>query len=121
MAPSSDPRPFPRVDPLGTSAAGEREIPLSGGRITEGVVRVGDTVRRPVGAHSAFVHRLLRHFEAVTATRRPGCSGCSAPMPSALSISSAGRITTPGTWLHQEIVWLGKHADDIDRGLRDAP
>ncbi|WP_079132820.1 phosphotransferase [Streptomyces nanshensis] len=43
--------------------AAELEIPLTGGRITEGVVRVGDTVRRPVGPHSPFVHRLLRHLE----------------------------------------------------------
>jgi hypothetical protein len=42
----------------------EIEIPLQGGRTTAGVVRVGDTVRRPVGANSAFVHRLLRHLEA---------------------------------------------------------
>ncbi|GAA0900902.1 hypothetical protein GCM10009574_087950 [Streptomyces asiaticus] len=41
------------------------EIPLTGGRITEGVVRVGDTVRRPVGPHSPFVHRLLKHLENV--------------------------------------------------------
>ena len=40
------------------------EVPLSGGDITEGVVRVGDTVRRPVGPHSALVHRVLRHLEA---------------------------------------------------------
>ncbi|MFF1916255.1 hypothetical protein ACFVYE_32640 [Streptomyces sp. NPDC058239] len=40
----------------------ELEIPLTGGRITKGVVRVGDTVRRPVGPHSPFVHRLLRHL-----------------------------------------------------------
>ncbi|MET0133394.1 MAG: phosphotransferase [Kibdelosporangium sp.] len=43
----------------------EPEIPLPGGRITPGVVRVGDTVRRPVGPHSPFVHRLLRHMEDV--------------------------------------------------------
>jgi adenosylcobyric acid synthase len=41
------------------------EIPLAGGRLTEGVVRVGDTVRRPVGAHTPLVHALLRHLEAV--------------------------------------------------------
>ena len=35
------------------------EDPLNGGRTTAGVVRVGDTVRRPQGAHSPFVHRLL--------------------------------------------------------------
>ncbi|WP_394620570.1 phosphotransferase [Lentzea sp. JNUCC 0626] len=39
------------------------EIPLTGGRMTKGVVRVGDTVRRPVGPHSPFVHRLLRHLD----------------------------------------------------------
>jgi aminoglycoside phosphotransferase (APT) family kinase protein len=47
-----------------------REIPLSGGRTTPGVVRVGDTVRRPPSASSDFVRRLLQHlrdrgFEAV--------------------------------------------------------
>jgi hypothetical protein len=41
----------------------EIEIPLQGGRTTTGVVRIGDTVRRPVGANSTFVHRLLRHLE----------------------------------------------------------
>ena len=43
----------------------ELEVPLSGGRLTAGVVRVGHTVRRPTGPHSPFVHRLLRHLEAV--------------------------------------------------------
>ncbi|MEU9870369.1 phosphotransferase [Actinomadura sp. NPDC048021] len=230
---------------------------MSGGRITEGVVRVGDTVRRPMGAHSAFVHRLLRHFEAVGCDAAPRLLGIdgkgrevlsfqrgetrtefrsrewtsaqiaavarllrrlhdasagaaiaggqetvchndfsplnvtfvdglpvaafdfdqAAPGPRTRDLAyaawlwlfgadvarpldrqtfllrtfldvyglgeegrrgfgalivarvedelamhrRAGRITTPGTWLHQEIVWLGKHADDIDRGLRDAP
>lgn len=35
------------------------EIPLTGGRITDGVVRVGDTVRRPRSDASDFVGRLL--------------------------------------------------------------
>jgi Ser/Thr protein kinase RdoA (MazF antagonist) len=41
------------------------EVPLSGGRVTPGVVRVGDTVRRPTNPNSGFVHELLRHLEAV--------------------------------------------------------
>jgi Phosphotransferase enzyme family len=41
------------------------EIPLTGGRLTDGVVRVGNTVRRPTGLHSPFVHGLLCHLEAV--------------------------------------------------------
>lgn len=32
--------------------------------MTAGVVRVGDTVRRPLGSHSPFVHKVLRHLEA---------------------------------------------------------
>ena len=44
------------------------ETPLVGGDVNVGanvVVRTGDTVRRPVGPHTAFVHALLRHFEDV--------------------------------------------------------
>jgi hypothetical protein len=39
------------------------EIPLTGGRYTVGVVRVGDTVRRPATASSPFVRDLLLHLE----------------------------------------------------------
>jgi len=38
------------------------EVPLRGGRVTAGVVRVGETVRRPVTANSDFAKRLLRHL-----------------------------------------------------------
>jgi hypothetical protein len=41
----------------------EPEIPLPGGDVTEGVVRVGNTVRRPVQANSPLVHALLKHLE----------------------------------------------------------
>jgi aminoglycoside phosphotransferase (APT) family kinase protein len=45
--------------------AASEETPLAGGRQTEGVVHVGDTVRRPMGPRSPFIHDLLRHLEAV--------------------------------------------------------
>ena len=45
--------------------AEQPEIPLAGGDVTEGVVRIGDTVRRPVGPHSPLVHALLAHLESV--------------------------------------------------------
>jgi len=41
------------------------EIPLLGGWVNVGVVRVGDTVRRPIGPNSPFVHELLDHLERV--------------------------------------------------------
>jgi hypothetical protein len=42
----------------------EQEVPLTGGRVTAGVVRVGDTVRRPVSSDRSDVHGLLQHLEA---------------------------------------------------------
>jgi hypothetical protein len=39
------------------------EVPLEGGRITQGVVRVGETVRRPATPSSAFVAELLGHLQ----------------------------------------------------------
>lgn len=39
------------------------EVPLLGGMSTPGVVRVGDTVRRPMSAGSDYVHGLLIHLE----------------------------------------------------------
>jgi hypothetical protein len=53
----------------------DEEQPLSGGRVTPGVVRVGDTVRRPTGPHSAFVHQLLKHLEAVRFDAAPRLLG----------------------------------------------
>jgi len=61
--------------------AGQAEMPLAGGDVTEGVVRVGDTVRRPLGPHSPLVHALLTHLEAA------GFAGA----PRFLGIDSAGR------------------------------
>ncbi|MFG1755530.1 hypothetical protein [Streptosporangium sandarakinum] len=59
-----------------------REIPLVGGDVTEGVVRVGDTVRRPVGPNAPLVHALLRHLEegaprflGIDAATTPGVPG----------------------------------------------
>jgi hypothetical protein len=41
----------------------ETDVPLTGGRVARGVVRVGDTVRRPLTEDSERIHRLLAHFE----------------------------------------------------------
>jgi hypothetical protein len=43
--------------------ASNEEVPLPGGMSTPGVVRVGDTVRRPLNANSDYVHGLLLHLE----------------------------------------------------------
>jgi hypothetical protein len=41
----------------------DEEVLLLGGMSTPGVVRVGDTVRRPMGANAEYVHGLLAHLE----------------------------------------------------------
>lgn len=41
------------------------EIPLTGGNVSAGVVRVGNTVRRPAGPWTPSVHALLEHLRSV--------------------------------------------------------
>jgi hypothetical protein len=52
-----------------------QEIPLTGGRITPGVVRAGDTVRRPRRPNSAFVRALLTHLLVVGFESAPRALG----------------------------------------------
>ncbi|MBA3366003.1 MAG: phosphotransferase [Actinobacteria bacterium] len=57
------------------------EIDLGGGRVTEGVVRSGDTVRRSAGAWTPTVHAYLQHLE------RRGFDGA----PRVLGVDAEGR------------------------------
>ena len=68
----------------------EAEEPLLGGNASTGVVRAGDTVRRPAGPHTPAVHELLSYLHAA------GFAG--APRP--LGIDDRGREVLsfiPGT------------------------
>ena len=40
----------------------QRSALTQSGRTTQGVVRVGDTIRRPMGPNAPFVHSLLQHL-----------------------------------------------------------
>ena len=40
-----------------------KEIPLKGGRSTNGIVRVGDTLRRPHKQESEFANSVLKYLE----------------------------------------------------------
>jgi Ser/Thr protein kinase RdoA (MazF antagonist) len=53
----------------------EEEVPLVGGNTTEGLVRVGSTVRRPSGPWSASVHHFLSHLNDVDYEAAPGSLG----------------------------------------------
>lgn len=50
---------------MGPNLDSEKEEILEGGRYTAGVVRIGDTVRRPSSPASSFTRVLLNHLEDV--------------------------------------------------------
>jgi hypothetical protein len=75
------------------------EQALAGDRQTQGIVRVGQTVRRALHQRSDYVHALLRHLEAV------GFDGA----PRLLGIDAQGReVLTylPGEVIIRSPVWL---------------
>jgi hypothetical protein len=83
--------------------ADQAEIPLAGGDVTEGVVRVGNTVRRPVGPHSPLVHALLAHLESVGFSGAPrflGIDGSGREVLSYIDGEVAGRPRPP--WIADE-------------------
>jgi len=51
------------------------EQPLTGGRMTSGIVRRGDRLYRPLGPWSHSVHEFLRHLESVGFTGSPRVLG----------------------------------------------
>lgn len=69
------------------------EIPLTGGNMSGGVVRVGDTVRRPAGPWTPAVHALLTHLHEA------GFHG--APRP--LGIDDRGREVL--TFIRGAVAW----------------
>ncbi|MGW8975008.1 phosphotransferase [Streptomyces platensis] len=69
------------------------EQPLAGGNVSAGVVRVGDTVRRPAGPWTPAVHALLTHLHEVGFR--------AAPRP--LGIDEQGREVL--TFMPGQVVW----------------
>lgn len=74
------------------------EQPLMGGNVSAGVVRVGDTVRRPAGPWTPAVHALLAHLHEAGFT--------AAPRP--LGIDEQGREVL--TFAPGEVVWPHRFA-----------
>src|SRR5205823_287897 len=68
------------------------EVPLSGGRVTPGVTRVADTVRRPSNPNSPLVRELLRQLERAVLTRRP--------VPSVVIRAGLGEHMFVPSWVH---------------------
>ncbi|WP_330239699.1 phosphotransferase enzyme family protein [Streptomyces sp. NBC_00525] len=86
------------------------EEPLSGGNVSQGVVRVGDTVRRPAGPWTPAVHALLTHLHEV--------GFGAAPRP--LGIDDQGREVL--TFMPGHMIWPDRfsHLDPAPRLARVA-
>ncbi len=99
-----------------TRRHGKIEVALTGGHITTGVVRIGDTVRRPHGTSSLFVEHLLLHLQAT------GFSG----VPRWLGVDEQGRDTF--SFLPGRVAAVDEHLTDhqvaavgvLLRGFHDA-
>jgi hypothetical protein len=96
----------------------EAEIPLTGGWVTTGVVRVGETVRRPPTPRADFVHRLLLHLEATGFAAAPRSLGFDEQGRQVLSFLE-GEVPSDC----RSIVWRDEQlvaAATLLRGLHDA-
>jgi hypothetical protein len=104
------------MSPFDEPASPHEEVPLHGGADTPGVVRVGHTVRRPVGRNAPFIHALLCHLE------QAGYPGA----PRLLGIDDRGREVL--TFVPGEVIVGGPPLRDAQliaaaglvRGLHDA-
>lgn len=99
------------VEPFEAAAQSE-EVPLAGGDVTEGVVRVGDTVRRPRGPWSSSVASYLHHLTRVGFPESPRYLG----------IDERGRDILqfiPGDVPSQPVVELWAAATSVLVGIAD--
>lgn len=72
--------------------------------MTEGVVRIEGTVRRPMGAHSEFVHRLLKMLESEGFNYSPRFQGLDDRGREVLSYIDGECGTWRLTWLDSQIL-----------------
>ena len=85
-----------------------REKILSGGRITQGIVRIGNTVRRPTGAHTPFVHLLLRHLEESGFDGAPRVLGLDEHRREILTFIEGYIPPDLATWSDEQLVRAGE-------------
>ncbi|CAA9268888.1 MAG: hypothetical protein AVDCRST_MAG77-3074 [uncultured Chloroflexi bacterium] len=84
------------LDCAGMTEAGGEQL-LVGGRSTSGVVRVADTVRRPMGPWSPTVHALLRHLADRGFDESPRVLGVDAAGRETLTYMD-GEVATDPSW-----------------------
>lgn len=102
--------------------ADDVEVPLLGGDVSDGIVRRGDTVRRPRGPHSPAVEAYLLHLERAGFERAPRFLGVDADGREVVTFlpgEMGGR--PPHAWAADEdvLVQLGTWQRDLHAVSRD--
>lgn len=102
------------VDETPAALPSGSEVPLLGGDVTPGVVRVADTVRRPAGPHSELVRTVLTHLAGVGFAGAPRWLGTDAQGRDALSFVAGEVAGRPWpAWVADE-----RRALDVARLVR---
>lgn len=94
----------------------EIEVPLAGGFITQGVMRVGNTVRRPLKPNAPFAHALLLHLEANGFTAAPRFLGIDEKGREVLSFIEGWVPPNLGEWSDAQLIAAAK----LIRAFHDA-
>lgn len=90
--------------------------PLSGGRSTKGVVRIGDSVRRPIMRDAAFGHACLLHLESIGFRHAPRFQGIDDAGREVLSFIPGVVPSDLGTYSDDQLA----AAANLLRGFHDA-
>jgi hypothetical protein len=90
-----------------SQSPGDDEVALTGGMSTPGVVRIGDTVRRPLKPDSEFVHALLLHLERAAFDGAPRFRGIDSRGRAVLSFIEGFAPPHNGLRLSEEAIRAG--------------
>jgi Ser/Thr protein kinase RdoA (MazF antagonist) len=105
----------------GPSHDGVTEQPLTGGRLTPGVVRVADTVRRPGSDSSAFTANLLRLLDERGFTAAPKYLGQDETGRDILTYLDGWVPTRYQRWSDQQIAAAGALLRAFHDATRNSP
>lgn len=99
----------------------DTEEPLTGGATRLGVVRVGDTVRRPRTDRSEFIERVLRRLEAASVAGMPRWLGSDAQGRDVLSYQQGGTGHDRTAWSDGQLSALARLVRSMHDALAGSP
>lgn len=99
----------------------EYEIQLSGGRITQGVVRIGDHVHRPQCERAEFVHRVLNHLSEKNLSLAPCFFGIDEKNREILSFMPGEVPENLGEYSAEQCAAAARIIRTLHDALRDFP